>query len=95
MKKLSPLSRLIAGLWIAAPVLFLAVGLWVQATGNYLTDLQSGILMLVCFTLIIAAMTIQTVKNRKKHPAWAFYLKAAFLGIYYLCGVYTMLLQRL
>jgi cytochrome bd-type quinol oxidase subunit 2 len=94
MKKFQPITCIIAGLWAGAALVFLLVSTYVESTGNYLTELQSGIVMLISFTMVIAAMIIQTWKNRKKHANWAFFVKICFLVLYYLAGAYSMVIIR-
>ncbi len=75
------LVRIIVGLWIAAVAWLVALFFYVGVTERYFTDPAAGVLIFLPWTMITAAILLQSWRKHWKTSKLDFYIRLAIWGL--------------
>lgn len=89
------LSRIIIGLWIAAISWLVAVFFYIGVTERYFSELASGILILIPWTLITTAILLRAWQKYGKRNKSQFYTQLAIWGIAWVVWLFKSIINRL
>lgn len=89
-------KRIIIFLRVLSAFIILTTTIYVYTTGKFLTNLQSGIVIFIVFSLMLLSMILQTIKNKNKfNDKFNFWSKIIAVEYMFVCSIYQFIITRL
>lgn len=88
------LGRIVVGLWMTVFAWTVAIFFYVLVTERYFSERASGILQLIPWTMVTAAILLQSWRKHGKHHRSRFYQQLACWGFVWAAILFKSIFER-